>query len=336
LLTTWSAWLLMTAFAREVPAGRAAAVALAMALSPPVLSHAFLVFPETIAFAVVSAVVWLVCQPEAELSTRRVTVIVAAVGLLPWLHRKYAFLVFGLAFLIGISHRQWFARRPAAWLWGLAVLAIVPQVVLHLWTLQAWGTMGGPQMLDSLPFDPGGILRGALGLVFDRERGLVGYAPVYLIAPAAFALAWTRSRWLLVPIGALYLPLAAFVTWDAGFSPAARFLVPLTPLVALAVARALDTATIRRVAIGLCVVQAAITAIVWQNPRTLWPADQATNQALEKLPGIGPAWAAALPSLHTGDGVSAGLALVVVIAIATAGLVVLARRERLGQRQPQK
>jgi hypothetical protein len=333
-LTAWGASLLRAGLARVVPPGRAAVVALGLALSPPMMSHAFLVFPETLAMFVSCAVVWLLCLDRRELTPSRVLAVVLLVGLLPWLHRKYSLLEFGLIAVIVVRHWPWMRERPRAWLIGAAAAAVVPQALLHLWTIRAWGSIGGPQMLDASVFSAGGVARGALGLLFDRERGLVGHAPIFLIVPACVALTWRQTRWLLVPAALLYVPMAAFVVWGAGFSPAARYLVPLVPLAALPVALAFDHPIVRRTAGVLAVFQAALVAVLWNSPRLLWPKELGTNEALQQVPLIGPAWERALPSLLTGDSVAHGLVVAAAVAVVTVAIVMGARGTRRGRLQP--
>jgi hypothetical protein len=326
VLTAFSVRLLYTSFERVVTTSRAATVVLVLALSPPVLAHAFLIFPETLAFPVVCAVVWLVSLDDRALPRGRVLAIVLAIGMLPWLHRKYAPLVLGLAVLLAVRHWSGLRIQSRGYQVLLAGAALAPQLALYAWTYAAWGNVGGPHMLQDVPFSLAWLPEGALGMLLDRERGLLGYAPIYLIAPACFALSWRESRWLLLPIAAFYLPMASYATWDAGFSPAARFLVPLTPLVAYAALRALDARPLRIAAIALLLFQAAIVAVVWEHPRALWPREQATNQALDAIPFVGSAWSRMLPSLHTGDPVAAALPALAVVVLVNVAIVLAAGR----------
>ena len=159
---------------------------------------------------------------------------------------------------------------------------------MHLWTLLNWGTLGGPQMLGDLPFKGEWLQTGGLGLLLDRERGLLGYAPIYLLVPACWALGWRRYWPVLIPVVLLSLPMAAYINWHGGFSPAGRYIVPIMPLLVLPVAAALRHRVIRWVACSLAVFQAAILVVIWNTPRTLWPKEQAVNQALEKIRLSGP------------------------------------------------
>lgn len=318
--------LLVRAFARESDARTAAWVVAVLAFSPPVIAHALLVFPETLAFVAVCGVVWLSCLREDELTMRRVAFVLAGVGYLPLLHRKYALFMFGLLFVIFISRRSWFRRQPSRTLAGLGVIAVLPLIAIHLLMIVSWGSIGGPHAVNGWPFSMTGLPAGGLGLLFDRERGLFSYAPVYLIAPAAFALSWRRSWPLVVPIALLYLPAAAFVVWHAGFSPAARFLLPLTPLVALAVVRAASSQVIRLVSAPLVILQAAILVTVVHNPRVLWPKAIGTNPALERIPVVGPAYQSALPSIATGDALFGGWVWLGVVVVLTLAIVMWTRR----------
>src|SRR5262249_52514067 len=137
---------------------------------------------------------------------------------------------------------------------------------------------------------------------------------------------WRSSRWLLVPILAIYLPMAVYVDWAAGFSPAARYLVPLMPLLALPVLRALTYRPLRIFAIAMLAFQILIGIAIWQHPRVLWQKQLGTNQALEKIPVIGAGYERALPSIATGDSVVGGWICLVVLIGLTAIVVVRSRR----------
>jgi hypothetical protein len=252
---------------------------------------------------------------------------------MPWLHRKYSFLVFALLFVIVRRHRGWLASQHRGVLAGWAALFLLPQLALHVWTLAAWGSIGGPQMLGGAPFTFAGFWSGSVGLLVDRERGLAGFAPIYLIAPAALALTWRRNWDLIVPWLSLYLPMSAFAEWSGGYAPAARYLVPLLPLMALPCAEALSLPIVRRAAIVLVTFQTLITAVVWQHPRSLWPHELGTNLALETIPIIGPLYEHALPDMSASGSLIRGWICVLVIAAMTTVIVRMssARGERARQ-----
>jgi hypothetical protein len=167
---------------------------------------------------------------------------------------------------------------------------------------------------------------GLPGLWIDRRSGLLAYAPIYWIAPACLYLT-RRDIWpLLVPAALLYLPAAAFtIGWWAGFSPAARYIVPLVPFLVVSIAGALRYRPIRIAALVLLVPQLLIDAVVWQHPRALWPSP-AGNAALEAFGAIGRAYQAVLPDAQGGAPLSISVGIGVLALAGSAVLVFLAQR----------
>jgi hypothetical protein len=95
--------------------------------------------------------------------------------------------------------------------------------------------------------------------------------------------------------------MAAFVTWDAGYSPAARFLVPLMPLAALPAAIALQTRWVKLAAAPLLALQIVIVGLSWNRPRILWPQDVGDNRALNSIPVIGAGLNSVFPVIDQGN-----------------------------------
>lgn len=85
----------------------------------------------------------------------------------------------------------------------------------------------------------------------------------------------------------------------------------------------------------LVLLQAAISAYTWQFPRTLWPREQGSNQVLDAIPVVGPWYEQFLPSMRTGDPVLRGLETVAMIGLATAVVVLVARRSRRAEAEVQ-
>ena len=146
-------------------------------------------------------------------------------------------------------------------------------------------------------------------------------------------LAGRRALWFLLPVLALDLPMAGFVVWWGGFSPAARYLVPLLPFGIAALAWSLEHPLVRRCAVIGAVLQVPITAYAWQHTRTLWPTGD-TNPLLDALGPIGRGYQSLLPPLTNGQPL---VPAVVFLAVAL-GLTVLlvasssSRRLRSGNR----
>jgi hypothetical protein len=308
--------LLARSLARTTTPIHAILATLLVGLSPPVLCHSFLVYPEAFGFIVACA---LVCWVLNGTPTMRVTwPLVAALGLLPWCHRKFSFFVFACAVVMLVRHPVFWRDRSAGDRVGLALLFLAPQAAMHAWTLYEWGTLGGPQMLDTLPFTLSGAPRGVLGLLFDRQYGLVAGAPWYVLLPAAWMVAGRRAALFLLPVAALAAPMATFVVWWGGFSPAARYLVPVLPFCVAAVAWSLERPLFRRVVLLGAAVQVPITAYAWQHPRSLWPVGT-SNPLLDALGPMGRAYEYLLPPLTNGEPIVPAVA----VAAATIALNVL-------------
>jgi hypothetical protein len=111
------------------------------------------------------------------------------------------------------------------------------------------------------------------GMLFDQEYGLLLYAPMF----ALIVFAVRERREILVAssllIAAYLLPVLLPSTnvhgWTGGWSPAARFWVPVVPLLAIMLALAMSR-TPRAIVVTVVIVQIAISAYFWQNPKDLW------------------------------------------------------------------
>jgi hypothetical protein len=277
---------------------RATLLVLVAAVSPPIVSHAFLVFPEALALFVTSLVVWLSLKLPTARDAYTLLMVVLLLGALPWAHHKYLLYVPGLLFVLG-WHR-WALIRSLSTSFVIVGIAlfVLPQVGLHAWTWHAWGTLGGALTSEGVPFSLATLQGGLLGLWLDRQSGLLAYAPLYWLVPACVMLTWRRTWPFLAPAALLCLPAAAFVIgWWAGFAPAARYLVPALPLFLVPFAQALRYPAVRGATVMLSVPQLLIDGVIWQHPRALWPAG-AGNPALEMLGFPGRAYELLLAPVH--------------------------------------
>lgn len=83
------------------------------------------------------------------------------------------------------------------------------------------------------------------GLFVDRQYGLLVFAPVYALAVVGLVALWRSPgyRWTVVGLGVIAVPYVAltadFRVWWGGWSPPARYLAVLTPLLAAPLARSL-------------------------------------------------------------------------------------------------
>lgn len=302
----------------------ASSAVLATWLSPPVLSNGFVVFPEPFALLVTSWALHVATRPA--LGRGAALAFALALGLLPWMHRKYAIYVAGLLVAVWVYRRG----RPDALGWGgrAAALALfaAPQAALALWMWRQWGHVGGALALEGAPFSWDTLRIGTLGMLVDRENGLLVWGPIYLLLPVMWALDWRRNRAWLIPCAGLFFLSAAHHQWWAGFSPAGRFLMPLVPLFAFVGAPALREPAIRAAAILLLVPQALVSAYGWQRPRALWPIGDGHNRVLRAL---APWLEALLPSLRLPPAAAArALAALAAAGAVNAGMWLTVRNRR--------
>lgn len=189
-----------------------------------------------------------------------------ALAALPFLHSRFAALAGGLGALVLL--RLSLTRNPA----GKAVAFLAaPAAGALAWLTYFAAIYGTPDPsapyghgeIGSFAFVPGGLA----GLLFDQRFGILPYAPVLTFALVGMAvmLARRETRRLALELLFVVVPylvvVAHFPMWWGGWSPPARFLVPVLPL--MAVPSALFLASVRsRSTLSIAGVSLGLTALV--------------------------------------------------------------------------
>src|SRR5258705_9539018 len=150
-VTAFGVFLLADSVSRVMPQPAAAWLVGAAGVSPPVVSHSFLVFPEALALLVTSLVVWLSLKPAHAHDRRPLFAILLALGTLPWAHHKYLLYVPGLLFVIAWKRWPLIRGLSAADRLIASALLLVPQLTLLAWTWREMGTLGGALTTAGLP-----------------------------------------------------------------------------------------------------------------------------------------------------------------------------------------
>jgi hypothetical protein len=259
----------------------------AVVLSPPLLIYSVLIFTE-----LTSALLCLFVFRRVALDTRDLRpallaerpgigtrfwlVTGAATGLLFFVHVRNAGLVAALIMLgvLAIARtRAW--RDLGAFVTGIGLLlAVRTMVTWHLWgTLLTTphGRAGDWPGLSAAVSEAG---RRLAGLLFDQEYGLLVYAPIYALAIAGVVAVESAIVRRLLLVAASYLvlvllPVTNVHGWTGGWCPAARMMMPIVPLLAIPFIGALRTLP-SLVLAPVIVLQLAIDAYMWQNPKNLW------------------------------------------------------------------
>ncbi len=207
-----------------------------VALSPPVIHYAGLIFTE-IPAALLVAFGLRRARGLDRLSPAGLLLWGTALGLLPWLNVRYAlFPVVILGYAL--------AQRPR---WQAVVTALVPAAVsavaigaYHFILYGFFDPRGVYGRSPELAF--GALVEGLPGLLFDQEFGLLVYAPVFaLVVPGVFFLFRKSPRDAAVAAALVAIVLVtagSWPMWRGGWNPPARFLVPVVPALALALAGA--------------------------------------------------------------------------------------------------
>ena len=270
---------LFALFARAAASPRQAMWwALLLTLSPPLVSHSFLFFTEIPSALIVA---WLVNVLSAPGHDRRThwALVGGAIGLLLLIHVRNLALVFGFLVWAWLRlHRE--AAAPKKWgnlAGGFATLATVRTMVVYVF----WGTfvttpIARPDLSLSVVDAAREVVVRAASLLGSPQFGLLPLAPIFVLAvPGLWLLrkhpiADPRAIWGLVAsyLATLLLPYTNPWGVSGGFAPAARMIVPIVPLLAVAVftaAQALPT-----VARVFVVIQIVIDVVVWQWPKVLW------------------------------------------------------------------
>ena len=238
------AFKLAVAVSQDEPAALLAT--LFVVLSPPFLLYPYLVYPELLGALLTTLVIYLVVTRRAPTLIDLALVLFSVIAL-PWLNRRFVPLAFLLVLMIG---RAWRSKKQKVRLLdqtGLWVLGgVVFSTVTLIWFNNQFET---PVRTDIIAPTAGSVLwrrltRG-VGWLLDQQRGLLIFAPIYVITlwggPILLTQSWQRRNrnWFVVLPFLLSLAVTAtsggfWIAWEVG----PRFLVvalpSLTPLLALA------------------------------------------------------------------------------------------------------
>ncbi len=124
------------------------------------------------------------------------------------------------------------------------------------------GGLGGLGTYLSAMADPGLVLSRVFALTFGPARGLFVFCPVLLLALPGLVLLWIKRRTYAVLVASCFLVCvvgySTYPEWHGGMSWGPRFMVPLIPLLMLAVAECLSPKkAVYGAAIGLLVMVSA-------------------------------------------------------------------------------
>ena len=211
----------------------------AAALTAPVILESTLIYPDAVAGTVLSAGM-LAMLTAGSLSIHGAAALGVGIGLLPWLHTRFA----PVAGVLAVAVARRLMRTHGGWRrWSPALVGVVLPIIASVtaWFLtDSYGAFNPMAAYGGqTPLQAERVVSGLIGLIADQEFGLIVNAPVHLLwIGGALALARHHKRLLveLAILGGPYvLVVAAWPVWFGGSTPA-RFLAPLVFPLAVMVA----------------------------------------------------------------------------------------------------
>jgi hypothetical protein len=252
--------------------------AMLVALSPPLLIFSITFFTEVVS-ALLCLLAFKTIALDRQVTPLRWAAAGAATGLLLLVHSRNVGLVAGLALIAAVRVSREDPRRGAA---AFAVPVVVfvalrTALIHHLWGTLVTTPVAAPGEWKGLRTLLGTAATRLGGMLVDQEFGLLPYAPVLALAILGIAAMWRSDRALArsvsVVAGAYLLTIILTITnavgWTGGWTPAARFLVPIVPLIALGFVPALRVVP-RAAVVTLVALQIGLDAYFWQQPKNLW------------------------------------------------------------------
>jgi hypothetical protein len=294
-----------------------------VSLTVPFVPHAWALYPEIAGAAVVA---WALVWWTAPVGERTGVWVWRGVCLatLPWLHTKFSVLLAGLVLMLMWTLRA--RRRPAL---ALLVPIAVSGAAWLAFFYVVYGRIDpeapyGGYVAQFVRFS--NVPRSLLGQLFDQKFGLLVYAPVLgfaavglfarrveaaVVVPAALALVYIVSS-------------ARLYMWWGGSSAPARFLVPVLPLLAPALAVSITRARGRWWAgvLAACAFLSLVTAAVGvagTRELLLFSPPHGFARILDRLQGSAPL-TAAVPTFTQEDWIRPGMRLLPWLGAALAAL----------------
>ncbi len=210
-------------------------------LTYPLVIYSHQIYPETIAFVLVTFALAQIIAPTLRAQSARALLMGVTLGLLPHFHFKFTVLSIALYLFFLAKNRQKLLPTIA---WSMGPILLLG-IAFFAWTYHIHGELSRSVFLAPFQGEFGnGRLDGIFGLWFDQEYGLIFFAPVYLLAifGAYFMARNPPTRHDALLLAAIYLGYhllcGSYYDWRGGLSATPRYLVPVLAILAIFVAKA--------------------------------------------------------------------------------------------------
>ena len=260
-----------------VPARTAFWSALLIALSPPLLILGILFFTEVLSALLCLWVFRQIVLDMREGAVKWMLTGVAA-GFLLLVHIRNVGIVLVLVALAAIRLRRGRIGESAAFALPMAAfIAVRTALNWHFWGSLVSGPHAHAGAWPGLAETLRVAATRCAGLLIDQEFGLLVYAPIFALAIAGFvvlartrpAVAGAAGAIVACYLLTIVLPTTNVQGWTGGWSPVARFVAPVVPLLGIGVAAAMP-ALPRALIVIVAALQITIDAYAWQHPKNLW------------------------------------------------------------------
>ena len=243
LLIVWNIYMLLCEL--DIQPHIALLVCMAYALASPLTLYAHLVFIEPIAALLCIYATRKVVQKEVTWYDNLLCSL--CLGLLPWIHIRFALLemVLFFAYLYKLYRLRKLRDLPSLLAYLLPIASLF--VVFEVYNLVFWGTLNpaaNQVTMENRPFT-GSLMKGIVGMLFDQEYGVIVNFPIFFLLLAGMVLACKR-RYAFYNVLVLLLTVpyivetASLQDWTGGWCPPARFILVLLPLYAFYLAYVLQ------------------------------------------------------------------------------------------------
>jgi hypothetical protein len=266
-------------------------VSLLLIFASPVYTYASMAFVEPIGALIILYTMRVLLAPR--LGAGRLTVAAIALAMLPWIHSRFLMftLIIGVLFLFRLYRES--GRSALRRYVPLVAPIALSLILIEVYNLALWGTLNPASNMSNAgngPFQVSPAV-GLVGTLFDRQVGLITNYPIFVLVLPGLLLSLNRARlWMQGALMAVILPylllICTFSVWWAGFSPPARYIMVVLPLMSYYVAFALQRinstlAICATVALGLATYAMSLFSDIFPNDRFAAPGDH--NYGMERL-----------------------------------------------------
>ena len=301
-------------------------------LSPPILSFSYLYFTE-----MTSAIIILYIFNELiseSYSPKQSFISGLLLGFLLLVHTRNIGAMAALGIILFSQYAKVNLRICLVFLLSFcAILAVRTYINYTLWNSWLTTPHAHLSLHTSFLYNIQEACIRLLGWLFDREHGLYIFAPIYCLMFAGLYQVYLKHYNLFYKIIitiSMYIVIMALPWlnkhgWGGGWSPAGRFLLPISPLLALGIILFLSESRSRVIRIVIAL-QIMLNLFLWQFPKLFWNNGDQNSEFLLKLFWGNKLLENFFPSLYLADKHSIRLSIILSILISLMSIHIIRKK----------